>query len=138
MMIMTDDHGADLAERLISNGIDLPKAIDEDRYIALNAAEILARFMKNDEPDGHIFEDVVRETITKARGDGRRISAFGEMVALLWADGMATAAIQLERLWNGLIAEENLALLCAYPEAVHFGPAAELVRYIKAAHTCIV
>ena len=34
--------------------------------------------------------------------DVRASSAFGEMVALLWAEGNHAAAIRLEELWNDL------------------------------------
>ena len=41
--------------------------------------------------------------------------AFGEMVALLWAQGRNGATLRLEHLWNELIEEQALALFCAYP-----------------------
>jgi signal transduction histidine kinase len=37
------------------------------------------------------------------------------MVALLWAEGNASGAIQLERLWNELAHTHSFTLLCAYP-----------------------
>jgi len=48
--------------------------------------------------------------------DGRsRASAFGEMVALLWAEGNFTAAIRVEELWNDLQKLHTFSLFCAYP-----------------------
>src|SRR6185369_562599 len=44
-----------------------------------------------------------------------RVRAFGEMVALLWADGRREAALELEALWNELGANLSFSLLCAYP-----------------------
>jgi CheY-like chemotaxis protein len=44
-----------------------------------------------------------------------RARAFGEMVALLWAEGNRDAAIRLEELWNELAHEHTFALFCAYP-----------------------
>jgi CheY-like chemotaxis protein len=46
---------------------------------------------------------------------GRRLHAFGEMVALLWADENREAAIELEQAWNKLACQHRFALLCAYP-----------------------
>jgi signal transduction histidine kinase len=43
------------------------------------------------------------------------VAIFGEMVALLWAEGKAEAAIRLEQLWNGLAPVESFSLFCAYP-----------------------
>jgi signal transduction histidine kinase len=49
------------------------------------------------------------------------------MVDLLWQDGNTEAAIQLERLWNGLARTRAFSLLCAYrldgfPHAAHGSP----------------
>ena len=41
--------------------------------------------------------------------------AFGEMVALLWAQGHSDATVRLEHLWNALIHDQGMALFCAYP-----------------------
>ena len=42
------------------------------------------------------------------------IRAFGEMVDLLWKDGMHVAAIRLEMLWNQLANSKRFSLLCGY------------------------
>ena len=47
--------------------------------------------------------------------DGRRVRAFGEMVALLWAQGNQAGAIRLEELWNDLARTHLFSLLCGYP-----------------------
>src|SRR5258707_7134750 len=44
-----------------------------------------------------------------------RVVAFGEMVALLWAEGNIDAAIRLEQLWNDLARRHAFSLHCAYP-----------------------
>jgi hypothetical protein len=41
------------------------------------------------------------------------VRAFGEMVSLLWRVDTA-AAVRLEELWNNVIEEHELALLCTY------------------------
>ena len=52
------------------------------------------------------------QPLLAARGAGRR---FGEMVALLWADGNYDAAIRLEELWNDLQETYSFSLFCSYP-----------------------
>jgi anti-sigma regulatory factor (Ser/Thr protein kinase) len=37
------------------------------------------------------------------------------MVAVLWSEGNVNAAIELERLWNGLARQAPFSLLCGYP-----------------------
>ena len=46
-----------------------------------------------------------------------RIAVFGELVALLWADGKPPEAIRVEQLWNDLAKSHSFSLLCAYPIA---------------------
>ena len=49
------------------------------------------------------------------RGERPRIAVFGELVAVLWADGKHDSAIRLEEMWNDLAREHAFALWCAYP-----------------------
>lgn len=49
------------------------------------------------------------------RPEEARVIAFGEMVAILWAEGNHRAAIQLEKLWNTLAETRAFSLRCAYP-----------------------
>ena len=46
---------------------------------------------------------------------GCRLVAYGEMVALLWAQGKRDATLRLEELWNELAERHTFDLLCAYP-----------------------
>jgi PAS domain S-box-containing protein len=85
-------------------------------YIGLNAETTLARFMRQGRPDRQLFLSVVAELMARAsdRG-GRRVRAFGEMVALLCEQGMSGAALELEALWNDAAQYHEFSLLCAYP-----------------------
>jgi signal transduction histidine kinase len=121
VVIATKAHRDGIAQRLESRGLDLFVAVAKGRYIALDAAETLARFMRNGRPDAKLFGDVIGGILAKAAaattgGDAPGIAAFGEMVALLWAEGNAEAAVRLEQLWNDL-AQNFLpfSLHCAYP-----------------------
>jgi len=49
------------------------------------------------------------------------VRVFGEIVALLWADRNASAAIALEDLWNELAVTRSFELLCAYPLSTFAG-----------------
>ena len=102
-----------------SQGIDLAKAKADGRYIALDATEVLSKFMADGRPDRLRFAETVGDIITRAsatsRDQNRRVVAFGEMVALLWAEGQAEAAIELEKLWNELAKTYSFSLHCAYP-----------------------
>ena len=43
-----------------------------------------------------------------------KVRAFGEMVDVLWKDGLQNTALRLEDLWNNLSQEQGFLLLCTY------------------------
>ena len=119
IIIATPGHIDGLAEKLKRQGIDLAKAQVEGRYVAWDAAEILSTFMVDGLPDRARFSETIGRIMVNAAGasrdENRRVVAFGEMVALLWAEGQTEAAIQLEKLWNELARTYSFSLHCAYP-----------------------
>jgi PAS domain S-box-containing protein len=119
VVIATRAHRDGLVERLKACGIDTRFATHKNRYIALDAAETLARFMVDGWPDEGRFLSVIEPELVRARmGLPRKstaIVAFGEMVALLLAEGNAEAAIRLEQIWNKLADTHAFSLRCAYP-----------------------
>src|SRR5688500_19228341 len=46
----------------------------------------------------------------------RSVRAFGEMVAVLWANGHNGATVRLEHLWHAFCQSEAFSLFCAYPK----------------------
>ena len=117
VVIATEPHRQALEARLCSNGLDLTGARKEGRYVPLDASETLSKFMVAGRPDRKSFVQVVGSVISEASTKGRssRVRAFGEMVALLWAEGNWDAAIALEQLWNDLRQTHPFSLFCAYP-----------------------
>ncbi|MCU1297195.1 MAG: sensor signal transduction histidine kinase [Acidobacteriaceae bacterium] len=121
LVVATLAHRSMLEQKLKDRGLDTAKAIAKGRYVVLDASETLAKFMQGRMPDASLFTEVIGATIsqiTKAVGGEKPcISAFGEMVALLWAQGKTEAAISLEKLWNDLAKSHSFMLRCAYPIA---------------------
>jgi PAS domain S-box-containing protein len=119
VVIATEAHREAIAKRLAANGLNTGVAIKQGRFISLDAAETLAKFMIAGEPDVERFTTVIGDVIERAkRATGRqeaRVAAFGEMVALLWAEGKKEAAIRLEQIWNSLAKTHAFSLYCAYP-----------------------
>src|ERR1700687_2808081 len=119
IVIATQAHLDGLAQRLRARGLDIAKSARRGRYVALDAAETLSKFMRNGQPDPKLFANTVGHVVARAsaaaEGKNPRVAAFGEMVSLLWADGNAHAAIRLEQLWNDLARTHSFSLRCAYP-----------------------
>ncbi|MFZ0640867.1 MAG: ATP-binding protein [Candidatus Acidiferrales bacterium] len=120
VIIATRTHRDGIAERLKAAGIDTVQASRQSRYVALDAEETLAKFMVKGSPGAKLFEQVIGPAIDQARAatsrpEDARVSAFGEMVAILWAEGNHRAALQLEKLWNRLAETRSFSLRCAYP-----------------------
>jgi hypothetical protein len=135
VVVATPARLAALEERLSANGIDVKLAAMTDQYIGLDAERTLAKFMIRGWPDDILFEGVMTELLQRAGKDGRRVRAFGEMVALLWQDGHTGATVRLEHLWHRLCHEKGFPLFCAYPRVGFTKDAGLSIREICAAHS---
>ena len=119
IIIATEAHRQDLARRLQASGINVSQAASEGRFVSLDAADTLSKFMRDGMPDEALCSAVIGRVIagaTRACRSGQpRVAIFGEMVALLWEQGNPRAAIKLERLWNELGKAHAFELRCGYP-----------------------
>ena len=115
IVIATETHRQGLDELLLANGVDLTEARSRGQYIALDAADTLSQFMVDGSPEPKRFKDVLGGIIASVTDGRARVRAFGEMVALLWAQGNHAGAIQLEQMWNELQNAHSFSLFCAYP-----------------------
>ncbi|HEX9987628.1 MAG TPA: ATP-binding protein [Chloroflexia bacterium] len=119
IVIATKEHREGLAQRLEARGLDITRAAGEGRYVSLDAAETLSKFMVEGWPDAVRFTDLIGGVVARATAaagsEHSRVAAFGEMVALLWAEGKTDAALRLEHLWNDLAQVHSFDLSCGYP-----------------------
>ncbi len=138
VVIATPLHLSSLNERLTKRGIDVAIASQRNQYLALDAEETLSRFIVNRWPDDILFRDFVASILQRAKGGGRRVRAFGEMVALLWAQGNNDATIRLEHLWHRLCQEQSFSLFCAYPRSGFTRDASASIKEICDTHSRVV
>lgn len=119
VVIATRAHREKLARGLKALGLDIALATRQGRYVSLDAAQTLSKFMLDGRPDAARFTElvggVVQHAAVAAKGERPRVAAFGEMVALLWEEGKLEAAIKLEQLWNDLAQTHSFELRCGYP-----------------------
>ena len=138
VVIATEEHLSALEDRLGGSGLRLDAARKENRYVPFVAEEALEKFMLGNWPDEALFMEFVGAAIRRAQGNGRGVRAFGQMVALLWAQGNKNATIVLEQLWHRLCATSGLSLLCAYPQLSVLGDGSPSQKDIRALHTLTV
>jgi hypothetical protein len=138
IIIATPQHLQALERSLVDTNVDLVGAILEDRYIALDAEAALASFMVKGWPDDERFASLVSQLLGRATVKNRRVRAFGEMVALLWARGDTAATVRLEHLWQKVCQSRSFSLFCAYPKAGCTRHPQASLDDICAAHTRVI
>jgi len=119
LIVATKAHRDAIAHELAARDFNLARASADGRYVSLDAADTLSRFMVDNLPVAGRFNEVIGHIITKTKGALQtaepHIVIFGEMVALLCAEGNYEGALRLEELWNALADKFSFSLRCAYP-----------------------
>jgi hypothetical protein len=115
IVVATPDHRRSLEVRLAGDGVDVAAARERGAYLELDASEAIRSFMVADWPDPAGFWLVISPLLRQAATAGRPVRVFGEMVSLLWGDGLVEAAIEVEVMWNEVACQYPFSLLCAYP-----------------------
>ena len=119
VVVATESHRDSLLLRLQARGVNVIGAIEQGRYISLDAADTLSTFMVNGLLDPVRFLKSVGDLIVGAakavKGEHAHVAACGECATLLWAQGNAEAAIQVEHLWNEIATRYDVNILCGYP-----------------------
>lgn len=115
VVVATQAHRDGLELLMQNSGLDVADAIKSGQYIALDAQETLSKLIFEGQPEPERFAEIIGGIIAVASEGRPRVRIFGEMVALLWAEGKQEAAIALEELWNSLAKTHTFSLFCAYP-----------------------
>jgi DNA-binding NarL/FixJ family response regulator len=118
IVVATQSHRRSLLQGLQAHGVDIATATEQGRYIPLDAADTLSTFMEGAGPNRERFLSTFGALIRYAEtagGKHKRVVVFGEMVAVLCAEGRMEAAIELEQLGNELAQTHSFYVRCAYP-----------------------
>jgi hypothetical protein len=136
VVVATAEHREAFADGIGAHGADVEHAAREGRYLALDAAALLATFMVDGAPSREHFLAAVSPLLDVASGGGERdVRVYGEMVALLWEAGDVTSTIALEDLWNELALVRSFSLLCGYPISAFDVQSRALFQHICGQHT---
>ncbi|MGH7942449.1 MAG: MEDS domain-containing protein [Limisphaerales bacterium] len=136
VVIATAQHLNELKARF--KKIELADGLADGKFFPLDAAEALSRFMVNNWPDNRLFHKTITAILGRATHGGHKVRAFGEMVALLWAQGNTSATIRVEDLWNNLKKVYRFPLFCAYPRGIFTENADESIKNVCATHSRMV
>lgn len=116
--VLTESHLNNLLQNIRTQGLAIDAAIEQGRFIHLDVDDTLSAFMVNDLPDPVRFFRVVGDLIARASrttmGDYSRVAVCGESASILWAQGNADAAIQVEQLCNQLTKRYRMDILCGF------------------------
>ena len=119
IVIATQAHNEALVRDLNARGVNVADAVDRGLYVSFEASEVVSQIMVDGMPDSRLFSTFMVGVLGRAKSAVKRdppcVVIFGEMVALLWAQGKHEAAIRLESLWNDLVKTHSFSLRCAYP-----------------------
>jgi CheY-like chemotaxis protein len=119
ILVATLSHGNTLRERLEAEGYNVVEAIERGRYLVLEPACLLSEFLVNGKPDSARFmktaANLIDNALKAATGKHPRVAACGESTAILYAEGHAEAAVEMERRLQELILLYDVDILCGYP-----------------------
>lgn len=118
VVIAGSEHREALDEALADAGVNLAAEYRSRRYLPLDVDQTLDTFMTASGPDPERFRSGVGSTIDQARRRTGTVNAYGEMVGVLAERGDLPSALELETLWDGLIRQHPLQLLCGYPRDI--------------------
>ena len=142
IIVATESHRDSLLQRSQTYGSDIGAALEQGRYISLDASDTLSTFMVNGMPDPgrflKLFGSLIATAAEAARGEQARVAVFGEMCHLLWAQGNAEAAIQVEKFGNQLAQTNDVDILCGYSlGSVQGGMHSHIFQRICAEHSTV-
>jgi hypothetical protein len=116
IVVATPIQRAAILRALVARSVDVVTLQRSSRLLLLDGHDLLSTFMVNGRPDPEEFRSEMSAVISRARRgrmDGP-IRIYGQMVDMLWKDGLHDAAIRLELLWNQLARTQGFSLLCGY------------------------
>ena len=118
ILIMSADHCESIKLRLQLEGIN-PEAYERSGQLTcVTAEDLLAKFIPDGVLDEGLFKSTIGGLIDQARasvsnGHRARVRVFGEMVSQLRSKDLS-ATTRLEELWNEVIQDHSVSLLCTY------------------------
>lgn len=115
LLVMTEAHGEPIRAQLQRDGVNVAELEARGRFVCVTAESLLGTFMFDEIINDDLCKTTIGHLIEKARtaSPNGEVRVFGEMVDLLWLPN-PKATQRLEELWNQVIKQHSVPLLCAY------------------------
>jgi MEDS: MEthanogen/methylotroph, DcmR Sensory domain len=118
ILIMSADHCDQIKLRLQVEGYNVIAYERSGQLICVTSQDLLATFMVDETLHADLFRSNISGLIDRARasvsnGHPGKVRVFGEMVSQLRNTNLM-ATTRLEELWNEVISEHSVSLLCTY------------------------
>jgi len=114
-LVMSQAHHRPILKQLAAEGFDVAGLMQSGQLACEEAEGLLSSFLFDGIIDEYLFKQKFEGMITRAKvvSAGRGVRVFGELVNLTWRSRIR-ATERMEKLWNDLIHEHSVTLLCAY------------------------
>lgn len=117
LVIDSDSRRKRLEKQLIARGFNVSLAVQQGRFISMDAADLLAKLRRNGAIDRTRFLDIVGSLISwstnRAKDASAPIAIYDGMIGALHAAGDASSADQLETLWCHIARQHPLRVRAA-------------------------
>ena len=138
IIIATSNHLSALNSRLVAQGFNLDALAATGQYFPIDVNDVFPKILINDWLDEKRFDSFVSNLINRAKKDNRKVRTFGELVAVLWAQGHCGVTVQMEHLWHQLYHKYTFTLYCAYPKVGFTQSAKDSIDTICKKHSKII
>jgi len=142
IVVATESHRDGLVQKLQAYGLEIGAAIEQGRYVAVDAADTLSPFIVNGTLDSvrflEGFGNLILKAANAAKGQRPRVALFGEGADLLWKRGGVEIVMQDEELCNQLTKRFDVTILCGYSLTnIEGGMEDEVFRRISVQHSAV-
>ncbi len=114
LIVETKEHWQATARLLAGQRVPIEAAAQSGQLTVLDAGDAVALVGGADEMGSERFDRSIGALVRRLASRTRSLRVYGEVVDVLAKRGDLDAALRLEALWNALIAQVPMALLCGY------------------------
>jgi hypothetical protein len=136
LIVETKKHWQATARLLALQRVPIEAAAQSGQLTVLDAGDAVSLVGGADGPGSERFDRSVGALVRQLASRARSLRVYGEVVDVLAERGDLEAALRLEALWNALIVQVPMVLLCGYSAARYIDPErAEDFQRICGAHS---